>query len=78
MGDLQTRRAIIQGMEADGIYQKIKAKVPLAEMYQYSTSLRSLTQGRAKFTRDFSEYMAVTPDIQANLIREYQVKSEAA
>ncbi len=78
MGDLQTRRAIIQGMEADGIYQKIKAKVPLAEMYQYSTSLRSLTQGRAKFTRDFSEYMAVTPEIQANLIREHQVKSEAA
>ena len=78
MGDLQTRRAIIQGMEADGIYQKIKAKVPLAEMYQYSTSLRSLTQGRAKFTRDFNEYMAVTPEIQAKLIREYQVKSEAA
>lgn len=78
MGDLQTRRAIIQGMEADGIYQKIKAKVPLAEMYQYSTSLRSLTQGRAKFTRDFGEYMAVTPEIQANLIKEYRVKSEAA
>lgn len=78
MGDLQTRRAIIQGMEADGHYQKIKAKVPLAEMYQYSTSLRSLTQGRAKFARDFSEYMAVTPEIQSSLTKAHQSKSEAA
>jgi len=78
MGDLQTRRAIIQGMEADGHYQKIKAKVPLAEMYQYSTSLRSLTQGRAKFSRDFSDYMAVTPEIQSNLTKAHEAKSEAA
>ena len=48
MGDLQTRRAIIQGMSAEGHYQKIKARVPLSELYQYSSSLRSLTQGRAK------------------------------
>ncbi len=78
MGDLQTRRAIIQGMEAEGHYQKIIAKIPLAEMYQYSTSLRSLTQGRAKFNRDFGEYLAVTPEIQSNLKREFQAKSEAA
>ena len=78
MGDLQTRRAIIQGMEADGHYQVIKAKVPLAEMYQYSTSLRSLTQGRAKFTRQFSEYMPVTPEIQSALTKEHRSESEAA
>ena len=78
MGDLQTRRAIIQGMEADGHYQKIIAKIPLAEMYQYSTSLRSLTQGRAKFNRDFGEYLAVTPEIQSNLKRQFQSDYEAA
>jgi len=78
MGDLQTRRAIIQGMEAVGHYQKIKAKVPLAELYQYSTSLKSLTQGKAKFSREFSEYMQVTPEIQSNLTKAYQNASEAA
>jgi elongation factor G len=76
MGDLQTRRAIIQGMDADGHYQKIKAKVPLAEMYQYSNALRSLSQGRAKFSRKFAEYSPVTPDIQQKLINEYAAHSE--
>ena len=68
MGDLQTRRAIIQGMESEGHYQKIKAKVPLAELYQYSSSLRSLSQGRAKFTRSFAEYNAASPDIQHKIV----------
>lgn len=76
MGDLQTRRAIIQGMEADGHYQKIHAKVPLAEMYQYSNALRSLTQGRAKFSRKFAEYSPVTPDVQHQLINEYATQRE--
>ena len=58
-------------METEGHYQKIKVKVPLAEMYQYSTSLRSLTQGKAKFSRRLSEYMPVTPDIQQRLKSEY-------
>ncbi|HMQ08368.1 MAG TPA: elongation factor G [Saprospiraceae bacterium] len=72
MGDLQTRRAIIQGMDTQGHYQKIKARVPLAEMYQYSSTLRSLTQGRAKFTRKFAEYVPVPFDIQEKLIREHE------
>lgn len=76
MGDLQTRRAIIQGMEADGHYQKIHARVPLVEMYQYSNALRSLTQGRAKFARSFAEYSPVTHDIQEKLINEYATKRE--
>jgi elongation factor G len=78
MGDLQTRRAIIQGMDADGHYQKIKAKVPLAEMYKYSSTLRSISQGRAKFTRKFAEYQAVTPDIQSKLIKEHQEELQEA
>lgn len=72
MGDLQTRRAIIQGMDAEGHYQKIKAKVPLAEMYKYSSTLRSLSQGRAKFTRKFAEFSPVPHDIQSKLIKAHE------
>ncbi len=72
MGDLQTRRAMIMGMGADGHYQKITARVPLAELYKYSSTLRSITQGRAKFTRKFVEYQSVPNDIQRKLVREYQ------
>lgn len=70
MGDLQTRRAMIMGMDSEGHYQKILARVPVAEMYQYSSTLRSLSQGRAKFSRKFAEYQAVTPDVQAKLVSE--------
>jgi len=72
MGDLQTRRAIIQGMDTDGHYQKITVKMPLAEMYQYSTSLRSLSQGKAKFSRSFAEYNPVPHDVQKKLISTYK------
>lgn len=72
MGDLQTRRAMIMGMDADGHYQKILARVPLTELYQYSSTLRSLSQGRAKHSRVFAEYMPVSADIQAKLIEAYE------
>ena len=78
MGDLQIRRAMIMGMDSQGHYQKIMAKVPVAEMYKYSSSLRSLTQGKAKFTRSFSEFQAVTPDIQKALVREYREELQEA
>lgn len=76
MGDLQTRRAIIMGMDAEGHYQKILAKVPLAEMYQYSSTLRSISQGRAKFTRKFGEYAPVPNDIQQRLMAEFKAQEE--
>lgn len=72
MGDLQTRRAIIQGMDAKGHYQIIRAKVPLAELYKYSSSLRSLSQGRAKFSRKFAEFSPVPHDLQNKLIKEHE------
>lgn len=72
MGDLQTRRAIIVGMDSDGHYQKVKAKVPLSEMHNYSSSLRSLSQGKAKFSMKIAEYAPVSPDIQQKLLQEYQ------
>ncbi|MEL6864715.1 MAG: elongation factor G [Bacteroidota bacterium] len=78
MGDLQTRRAVIQGMGSEGHYQKINARVPLSELYQYSSTLRSITQGKAKFSRSFAEFMPVTPDIQKRLMQEYQNELQEA
>lgn len=71
MGDLQTRRALILGMGAEGHYQVIRARVPLKELHRYSSSLRSLTQGRAKFSMKFAEYSSVPGDIQSKLTAAY-------
>jgi elongation factor G len=71
MGDLQSRRAIVEGIDAERNFQKVIAKVPLAEMDGYSSSIRSITQGRAKFKMQFQEYNAVPFDLQRKLIDEY-------
>lgn len=71
MGDLQSRRAIVEGIDNEGHFQKIIAKVPLAEMDGYSSALRSITQGRAKFNMHFYAYEAVPFDLQRKLIDEY-------
>ena len=71
MGDLQTRMAIVEGMEAEGHFQKITAKVPLAQMHQYSSSLRSLTQGRARFNMTFHSYAPVPMEVQKKLMEAY-------
>ena len=78
MGDLQTRRSIIMGIDTQGNYQKISARVPLMELYQYSMTLRSITQGRSKFTRTFAEYQAVPPDIQQRLVEEHKEETADA
>ena len=72
MTDLQGRRAVIMGMDSEGTYQKIKAKVPLAEMNRYSTALSSLTSGRATYGLRFAEYAQVPPDVQTQLLKSYQ------
>jgi len=71
MGDLQSRNAMIMGMEAEGHYQKIKARVPLRDLYKYSSTLRALSQGRAKHTRAFAEYQSVPRDVQEKLVAEH-------
>ncbi len=71
MGDISSRRGKISGMEAEGPFQIIKAKVPLAELYKYSTQLRSLTSGRGIHTRNFSHYEPVAKDVEAKVIEEY-------
>ncbi len=70
MTDLQSRRAIVMGMEGEGKYQKITAKVPLAEMYKYSTTLRSLTQGRGSFISTFDTFQPVPTNVQSELIKK--------
>jgi len=76
MTDLQTRRSIILGMDSKGLYKVIIAKTPLAEMYKYTTTLRSITQGRASFTTAFAEYAPVPMEIQQKLMKEMQEKEK--
>ena len=77
MGDLQGRRAMIMGMSSEKGYEKLMAKVPLKEMSSYSTSLSSLTGGRASFTMKFSSYELVPSDVQDKLLKEYEAQKEA-
>ena len=63
MGDLNSRRGQVEGMEPRGNGQVVKSKVPLAEMFGYATDLRSMTQGRATYSMQFSHYQPVPRDI---------------
>jgi elongation factor G len=67
MSDLNSKRAKINGVESRQNVQVVKAQVPLAEMFGYSTDLRSATQGRATFTMQFAAYDRV-PDNLANAV----------
>ncbi len=77
MGDLQGRRAMIMGMSSEKGYEKLMAKVPLKEMSNYSTSLSSLTGGRASFNMKFAAYELVPTDVQDKLLKEYEAQKEA-
>lgn len=72
MGDLQGRRAVIMGMNSEKGYEKLSAKVPLKEMSNYSTSLSSITGGRASFSMKFSSYELVPADVQDKLLKAYE------
>ncbi len=72
MTDLQGRRGIVMGMDSEGKFQKLRAKVPLAEMNKYSTSLSSLTSGRASYGMKYSEYQQVPADVQSALLKAYE------
>jgi len=76
MGDISSRRGKISGMDSEGPFQLIKAKVPLSELYKYSTHLRSLTSGRGMHTRAFSHYEEVPKDIEAKIIEEFKKAKE--
>ncbi len=72
MSDLQNRRALIEGMQSENGFEVLKARIPLAELYRYSTTLSSLTSGRATFTQKFAEYQQVPSDVQEKLLKAYE------
>lgn len=72
MGDLQTRRSIIMGISGNDSHQVIKVRTPLAELDRYSTTLRSLSQGRARFTQHFADFAPVPGDVQQKLSKNLQ------
>ena len=76
MSDLQGRRALIMGMDAEGSYQKLAAKIPLKELSNYSVALSSLTGGRASFSTKFASYELVPADVQSELIKAHEAEQE--
>ena len=76
MSDLQNRRGMIIGMDSEGTYQKLAAKVPLKEMASYCTTLSSLTGGRASFTMKFASYELMPTDLQKKLIDDFAKQQE--
>ena len=69
VGDLNRRRGQIIGMEESAAGKVVTAEVPLAEMFQYSTSMRSMSQGRANYTMEFGKYMEVPSHVADGIIR---------
>lgn len=70
MGDLQSKRGRIEGMELRGKMQIIRSKVPLAEMFGYSTNLRSMSQGRATYTMQFAFYEETPKAVQQTIVEK--------
>lgn len=76
ISDLQGRRGMVLGMASEKRFEVIKARVPLAEMNKYSTSLSSITGGRAMYSMKFSEYAQVPGDVQDAVIKAYSEEEE--
>ncbi len=76
MGDLNSRRGKVQGMDSQGSFQIIKAQVPMAEILAYASTLKSITQDRGSYTMEFSHYDEVPPHIQQKIIAQAKVEKE--
>ncbi len=76
MGDISGRRGKIMGMDSEGKFQIIKAKIPLSELYKYSTTLRSMTAGRGIHSRVFANYEEVPSDIAQKIIENAKKERE--
>jgi elongation factor G len=72
MGSINQRRGMIIGTTEEGTYSVVEAEVPLSEMFGYSTALRSLTQGKAEFTMEFSSFKPVPKGVSEQLVKAYQ------
>lgn len=76
MSDITSRRGMVQGMTSEKGFEKVKARVPLAEMNKYSTTLSSMTGGRATYSMRYSEYAQVPGDVQEKLIKTFEAEQE--
>ena len=76
MGDLNSRRGRVEGVDAEEDMQTVKARVPLAEMLTYGSTLRSITQGRGSFHMEYSHYEEVPKNLQEKIIAEAKKKHE--
>lgn len=72
MGDISSKRGRPEGMETKGKKQIITAKVPLSELYRYSTTLRTMTQGKGTYETEFSHYELVPHDVQAKIVDKHE------
>lgn len=72
MASVNQRRGLIMSSAEDGVFSAIEAEVPLAEMFGYATTLRSLTQGKGEFTMEFSKYAKLPESLAENLNREFR------
>jgi elongation factor G len=70
MGDLNSRRGRMEGVDAEGDNETLHARVPLAEMLTYGSTLRSITQGRGSFHMEYSHYEEVPRSLQDKIIAE--------
>lgn len=77
MSDLSTRRGQVQGMNAEGSIQNVDAQVPLHELDHYATHLKSITQGSASYTREFSHYAPVPRQLQQQVVKETEALNKA-
>ena len=77
LATLMQRRGMIIGSQEDGLLARIEAEVPLSEMFGYSTTLRSATQGKAEFTMEFSRYLQVPAAVAEELVKKVQEKQKA-
>ncbi len=78
VGTIMQRRGIIMGSEESDGFTHLEAEVPLAEMFGYSTTLRSGTQGKAEFTMEFARYSVAPQSITDELVKKYQAERKAA
>ena len=76
MSDISSRRGKVEGMSSEGPFQVVKAKIPLAELYKYSTVLRSMTQGRATHRREFSHYEPMPHELMQKVVAHAELEEE--
>ena len=74
-GNLSGKRGQIEGMEERGMSKVVHAKVPLSEMFGYTTTLRSMTEGRGNMTMEFDHYDVVPPNVEKEIVAERGTKS---